>query len=276
MATYAVGDIQGRYNDLLRLLDRLEFSFEKDRLILLGDLVNRGPDSLGVIRFAMQHPEQVRVILGNHDLFLIGILENILKQRPHDTLSGILTAPDRKEIHDWLCKQPLAIHDPELNFLAVHAGVHPQWTLEDALERAQEVEQVLKDPIRTEFFKNMRGNKPKRWSDSLEGWERIRVIVNVLTRMRYIKRNKKLDFKEMGPRGKQKKKLVPWFDFPNRVRIEPTIVFGHWSSLGVYMKPGLLALDSGCCWGGSLSAARLDRQSYEIFQVPCDRGNPKG
>ncbi|MDE0310351.1 MAG: symmetrical bis(5'-nucleosyl)-tetraphosphatase [Acidiferrobacterales bacterium] len=269
MATYAVGDIQGRYNDLLRLLDRIRFSPESDRLILLGDLVNRGPNSLDVVRFAMSHASSVRTVLGNHDLYLLGVLENIVEARERDTFTDVLSAPDREEILAWVCRQPLVIDEPELNILAVHAGVHPFWTHDDILMHAKQAEQVIAGSGRAEFLMHMLGNKPRRWSDTLAGWDRMRILVNVFTRMRYVKRNGKLDFKEVRTRGKQQKNLVPWFEFPGRVKIRPTIVFGHWSTLGVYQQPGILAMDSGCCWGRCLSAARLDGESFAITQVAC-------
>ena len=271
MATYAVGDIQGRHNDFLRLLDRIGFSPESDRLILLGDLVNRGPDSLATVRFAIAHTSSVQIVLGNHDLYLLGALENAVEPRERDTFSEILEASDRDDIRDWLCQQPMAIHDKDLNILAVHAGIHPYWTLDDTLAFSKEVEQVLIGDQRLEFLEQMLGNKPRRWSDSLTDWKRIRILVNVFTRMRYIKRNGKLDFKEMRTRGEQKKNLTPWFEFPGRVKIRPTIVFGHWSSLGVYQQPGILAMDSGCCWGRCLSAAKLDGEAFSITQVSCKK-----
>lgn len=271
MATYAVGDIQGRHNDFLRLLDRIGFSPGNDSLILLGDLVNRGPDSLAVVRFAMTHPGSVRIILGNHDLYLIGVLDNTVQPRKRDTFSDIIEAADRDRILEWLCRQPLAVHDPDLNILAVHAGVHPHWTLDETMTYAKEVERVLASGQRQEFLRQMLGNKPRRWSESLTGWERTRFLVNVFTRMRYIKHNGKLDFKEMRTRGEQDRNLTPWFEFPGRVRIRPTIVFGHWSSLGVYQQPGILAMDSGCCWGRCLSAARLDGEAFAITQVSCKK-----
>ncbi len=271
MATYAVGDIQGRYYDLLRLLDRIRFTPECDNLILLGDLVNRGPNSLEVVRFAMSHASSVRTVLGNHDLYLLGALENVVEPRERDSFSNILTAPDREPILEWICSQPLVIDEPNLNILAVHAGVHPFWTHNDILTYAKEVERVIASPGRSDFLTHMLGNKPRRWSDSLSDWKRIRTLVNIFTRMRYIKRNGKLDFKEVRTRGKQQKNLIPWFEFPGRVKIKPTVIFGHWSTLGVYQQPGILAMDSGCCWGRCLSAGRLDGESFAITQVSCQK-----
>ena len=269
MATYAIGDIQGCYSEFRHLLDEIDFVPSKDRLVLLGDMVNRGKDSLSVVRFAMKYKQSIDVVLGNHDLFMLSVLEEAAPIRSGDTFSDVLDAPDREEIHEWLCRQPLAIHDSKLNFLAVHAGVHPRWRLSDTLNYAGEIETMLQSKDRKMLLRKMFGNKPRRWSESLSGWKRLRFILNVLTRMRFISIDERLNFVEVGPRASNENKLVRWFDFPNRIEIEPTIVFGHWSSLGVFQSPGILAMDSGCCWGRCLSAARLDTKKAEISQVTC-------
>ena len=267
MATFAVGDIQGCYKEFCQLLEKIEFSPERDRLILLGDLVNRGPDSLSVIRFAMEHQSCVDVVLGNHDLYLIAALEDKTLARSHDTFHDVLEAPERKKIKKWLCRQPLTLHDPDLNILAVHAGIFPFWSLDEAMQYAGEVERLLQGKSRHEFLKNMFGNKPRKWSKSHSRWDRVRFFVNTFTRMRYINKKGRLDLVEMRTLGEHRKKLKPWFNYPGRFPIEPTIVFGHWSSLGVYIQPGILAMDSGCYWGRSLSAANLDSQPFKITQV---------
>ena len=269
MTTYAIGDIQGRYQEFRLLLDKIKFSPESDRLLLLGDLVNRGPDSLSVVHYAMAHESSVDVVLGNHDLYLLAVLEDVAEPRERDTFSDVLNTSKRAEIKQWLCSQPLVIHDSELNFLAVHAGIHPLWSLNDALNYADEIHQMLISSERQSLMKHMFGNKPRRWSESLDGWKRLRFMINVFTRMRYIKRSGNLDFQEMRTLGEQKKNLLPWFDFPERNEIRPTIIFGHWSSLGVYMQPGILAMDSGCCWGRCLSAVRLDREPFAVTQIKC-------
>ncbi len=269
MATYAIGDIQGCYNEFELLLQEIKYDPARDHLILLGDLVNRGPDSLSVIRFAMQHETSVEMVLGNHELHLLTILENVSKPRKQDSFTNIMQASDRGEICEWLCQQPFAIHKTELNVLAVHAGIHPYWSLDDCLKHANEVEILLRGPQRREFLTNLFGNKPKRWKNDHSQWDRARVIVNILTRMRYIRKNGKLNFSEFRTRGQQEKGLIPWFEFPQRKFIKPTIVFGHWSSLGVFLQPGIVALDSGCCWGNSLSAAQLDSTPFKISQIRC-------
>ncbi len=271
MTTYAIGDIQGCYGQFLKLLKKIDFNPGHDRLILVGDLVNRGPDSLSVVRYAMEHESSVDMVLGNHELHLLAILDEVKKPRPFDNFHDIINAPDRNSIREWLCKQPMAIHDTALNIVVTHAGVHPDWTLVQCMERAREVEQVLQSTSRREMFNNMFGNKPGRWSQSHEGWKRTRFIINALTRMRYLTKRGKLDLSEVHPPGMQKPGRIPWFEFPTRKSIEETVVFGHWSSLGVFQKPGILALDSGCCWGQRLSAARLDRQPFEIISVRCKK-----
>ena len=269
MATYAIGDIQGCYKQFLKLLDKIEFNPGKDRLILTGDLVNRGPESLPVVRFAMQHESSVDMVLGNHELHLLTVLEGTKPKRPADNFDDVISAPDYREIREWLCTRPMAIHDLALNILVTHAGVHPDWTLEQCLEYAREIEQILQSPRREKMFMKMFGNKPGRWSESHKRWKRARFIINALTRMRYFTASGKMDFLEVRPPGRHEPGLVPWYVFPNRKAIDATIVFGHWSSLGVFQAPGLLALDSGCCWGGRLSAARLDCSPFEIYSVRC-------
>ena len=269
MAVYAIGDIQGCYPEFLRLLDKVGFTPGSDRLILLGDLVNRGPDSLSVIRFVMKHDASIDLVLGNHDIHLLAAMEGSQPLRTRDSFEDVLNAPEREEINQWLAAKPLAIHDRTLDIVAVHAGIHPNWNLSDCLNHANEAREWLAGPKKQKFLKKLYGNKPRRWSEDLRGWERGRVIVNVLTRMRYLGKTARMDFREVGPPGTQKRKLTPWFEYPDRTPIEPTILFGHWSSLGVYQDSGFLALDSGCCWGGRLSAARLDLQPFEIIQVSC-------
>ena len=271
MATYAIGDIQGCYQQFLKLLEKIKFDHNKDRLILVGDLVNRGPDSLSVVRYAMQHDESIDIVLGNHELHLLAVLDEVNPPRRLDRFDAIIEAPERSAIRDWLCNQPLAIHEPALNIVVTHAGIHPDWNLQTCLACAAQVQQVLKSPQRRLMFKKMFGNKPRRWSETLTGWKRTRFIINALTRMRYITARGKLDFNEVRPPGQHRPGRMPWFEYPQRQPIDATVVFGHWSSLGVVQKPGVLALDSGCCWGQRLSAARLDCSPHEIISVRCKK-----
>jgi len=271
VATYAIGDIQGCYRQLLKLLKKLEFNPQRDRLILLGDLVNRGPQSLEVIRYAMQNEASIDIVLGNHELHLLGVLDGVKLPRPTDTFHDVVNAPDREAIRDWLITRPMAIYEQTRNVVVTHAGIHPEWTLQECLELAKEVEEVLQGPERTAMFENMFGNKPRRWCDSHSGWKRTRFIINALTRMRYLTTSGKMDFEEVRPPGEQLPNLIPWFEYPNRKPIDATIVFGHWSALGVFQEPGVLSLDSGCCWGRRLSAARIDTRSFEIISVRCKK-----
>ncbi len=271
MATYAIGDIQGCYRQFRKLLRKLAFNPDHDRLILVGDLVNRGPQSLEVVRFAMEHERSVDMVLGNHELHLLAVLEWTKTPRLFDTFHDVINAPDREAVKEWLCSRPLAIHDPALNIVVTHAGIHPDWTLDDCLARAREVEQVIRSPRRAELFDNMFGNRPRRWSDSHTGWKRTRFIINALTRMRYITASGRLDLEEVGPPGDSRPGRIPWFDFPDRKPIDATIVFGHWSALGIHQQPGILALDTGCCWGRRLSAARLDCTPFEFTSVRCKK-----
>ncbi len=271
MATYAIGDIQGCYQQFLKLLNKIRFDPTSDRLLLTGDLVNRGPQSLAVLRYAIQYETSVDIVLGNHELHLLAVLDGTKPMRDVDTFHDIVRAPEREQIRQWLGSRPMAIHDPTLNILMTHAGVHPDWTLDDCLRHAQQIESILRSPERPAMLRHMFGNKPRRWSESYTGWRRTRFIINALTRMRYLTTTGKMDFTEVCAPGRQPTDLVPWFDLPTRRTINTTIVFGHWASLGVYHQPGLLALDSGCCWGRRLSAARLDCHPIEILSVRCKK-----
>ncbi len=269
MAVYAVGDIQGCYKEFRRLLANINFRPSKDRLMLVGDLVNRGPNSLDVLRFVLDHQERVNIVLGNHELHMLVAHENLNTCRRNDTFFDVLEAPDCDEIMEWLRVQPLAIHDKEHDFIMVHAGIYPQWTLEDCLKRAKEVESVLAGNNYRKFFKKMYGDKPGKWSVELAGSSRLRFIVNAFTRMRFLHSSGKLDFNNVGRPNFKSKRIYPWFNFPSRKKIKPKIVFGHWSTLGVYLNENIIALDSGCCWGSSLSAARLDSDQVTITQIKC-------
>lgn len=269
MAVYAIGDIQGCYGHFRRLLDKLEFDPKRDSLLLTGDVVNRGKHSLKVLRYIVKHEASIRMVLGNHEIHMLAASERGRFKRSSDTFGDILKAPDRSDLLHWLRRQPLAMHDPDLNVLLVHAAVHPFWTLQNCLDFSAEVRNVMLGPSYRTFLKKLYGNQPSRWRDDMKRWSRIRYIVNVFTRLRYMSANGKLNFSHTGPPGSQPKRLVPWFRFPSRVDMQPTIVFGHWSSLGIHDADGVLALDTGCCWGNRLSAARVDGRKYKITSVKC-------
>jgi bis(5'-nucleosyl)-tetraphosphatase (symmetrical) len=260
MATYAIGDVQGCFDELQALLARLAFG-KGDRLWFVGDLVNRGPKSLEVLRFVRDLGDRAITVLGNHDLHLVTQHEGYERPRKDDTFDDVLAAPDRRELVDWLRTRPMMHADGD--FAMVHAGLLPQWTLDKALKLAREVEAALAAPNYRDFLANMYGGKPDTWSDTLRGWDRVRVIVNAMTRMRFCTREGKMDFHAKGaatPPG-----YHAWFDL--RPKESVTLLCGHWSALGLKLTGRLAALDSGCVWGGKLSALRLDDR--KLYQVAC-------
>jgi len=265
MSTYAIGDIQGCYQPLLDLLQRIDFSPSRDTLWLTGDLVNRGPGSLDVLRWAFRHQDSLHMVLGNHDLHLLAVAEGYGRLGKSDTLAPILDASDGKLMLDWLRCQPLMLYDGE--WAMVHAGLLPQWDIEKALDLAEEVEETLAGKDYRYFLSRMYGNKPARWSEELRGIDRMRLTVNAMTRMRLVGRDGEIDFAFKGELPDAPANLVPWFDAPGRKSAGTPIVCGHWSALGLHMEEDVCAIDSGCLWGGSLTALRLeDRQ---VFAQPC-------
>jgi len=269
MSTYAIGDIQGCYRDLLRLLEAINFDRNNDTLWCVGDLVNRGPQSLEVLRFFKKLGDKAIVTLGNHDLHLLAVGNGHTDYlKPKDTLHSVLQAPDNYELLTWLRHCPLLHHDQSLNFTMIHAGLPPQWDLATAQQCAREVETVLKSAQYPDYLANLYGNEPKKWSDKLAGWERLRFITNCFTRMRYCNDEGKLALKNKGtPRWNTKDSEQPWFLLPNRATRSEQIIFGHWSTLGYYAKHNVYALDTGCLWGGALTALRLEDQ--QVFSVQC-------
>jgi bis(5'-nucleosyl)-tetraphosphatase (symmetrical) len=259
VAVYAIGDIQGCYDPLRRLLDALSFDPSQDRLWLTGDLVNRGPQSLQVLRYVAGLRE-VACVLGNHDLHLLALAAGAeaARRRSRDTLDAVLSAPDRDELLAWLRARPLVHYDAALGWLLVHAGVAPQWDLAHTLACAREVEAALHSDGDGAFLAGMYGDEPSRWSDDLRGIERLRFITNCCTRIRYCDASGRLDLGPKGPPGTQAASLVPWFRAPQRRTRGLQIAFGHWAALGFLDEPDLLALDTGCVWGQTLTAVRLD------------------
>ena len=277
MALYLIGDVQGCDDALGRLLAAAAFSPSRDRLIVLGDLVNRGPASLAVLRRLVALGAAGQSLLGNHDLHLLALASGARAPHRLDTVGDGLAAPDRAALLDWLRQRPLA--QREQGVLLVHAGVLPQWTAEQTLALAGEVQAVLRGADWMVFLQQMYGNQPDRWHDELQGAERLRVIVNALTRLRFCTPEGRMEFatKEGGaaaaPPG-----YLPWFDVPARRTAGESIAFGHWSTLGAIERPGLIALDTGCVWGGCLSAARLDGAGRvaERIQVRCAQAQAPG
>ncbi len=265
MATYAVGDIQGCCTELQKLLEQLRFDPAADRLWLVGDLVNRGPDSLGVLRLVKSLGDAAITVLGNHDLHLLAVAEGVAELHRSDTLNDILSAPDRDELLAWLRAQRL-LH-VEGDFVLVHAGLLPSWTVKQAQELAHEVEAALRRDLHHQFLARMYGNHPDHWEDELSGYQRLRVITNAFTRMRICTIQGEMEFKFKGEVQDRPDGYLPWFDVPQRASAGATVVCGHWSALGLKVTPRVIALDTGCLWGGALSAVRFEDR--KVFQVQC-------
>jgi bis(5'-nucleosyl)-tetraphosphatase (symmetrical) len=269
MALYAIGDVQGCNDELGALLDILRFSPDRDRLWFVGDLVNRGPDSLGVLRRIRALGDAATVTLGNHDVHLLAVAFGSAHVRSGDTLSEILAAPDRGALLEWLTGRPLLHEDLALNACMLHAGLAPQWDWALARGCAREFESALKrDPER--LLQRLYGDLPDRWDDALEGEERLRFIVNCFTRLRYVDAEGRLMLRVKGsPKKGQTQGLIPWFEAPAARWRGPRIVFGHWSTLGFFNEADVTGLDTGCVWGGSLTALRLDVPDALPVQVAC-------
>jgi len=265
MATYAIGDIQGCYRPLLKLLDNCGYDARRDELWLVGDLVNRGPDSLKTLRFVRDLGEGAICVLGNHDLHLIAVAAGQAKLRKDDTLDEILRASDRDDLVDWLRRRPL-MHQREA-YAMVHAGLLPQWSVGNALALAGEVEQLLRGPHYADLLAHMYGNDPDHWDPSLTGFARLRVIVNAMTRMRVCTAEGRMDLRFNGSPQNAPPGMLPWYDVPPLASRDATVIFGHWSALGLMLQPDVVGLDSGCLWGRQLSALRLDDR--RVFQVSC-------
>jgi bis(5'-nucleosyl)-tetraphosphatase (symmetrical) len=268
MATYAIGDVQGCFTSLQRLLEKCRFDPPSDRLWLVGDLVNRGPRSLDTLRFVRALGPSAIVVLGNHDLYLLMTAAGFGRSNKGDTLDGILKARDREELLDWLRRRPLCYREGE--FCMVHAGLLPQWTAERAGALAGEVEAVLSGPDHLALLANLWGSEPAAWSDDLTGWPRLRVIVNAMTRMRFCSPTGVMELRTKGEISAAPPGHLAWFEVPGRLSATDVMVIGHWSALGLKVEPRLLALDSGCFWGRHLSAVRLEDRA--VFQVDCATG----
>ncbi len=268
MAVYAIGDVQGCFDPLRALLDKLNYDPGVDRLWFAGDLVNRGPQSLSVLRLVKSLPNAVTV-LGNHDLHLLAVASGQAPQKKHDTFDDVLSAPDCDELLGWLRACPLLHHDAEHGCALVHAGVLPQWELTTALQLAAEAGEFIRRSDRNELFTHMYGDSPDHWQDDLGGWARIRIIINAFTRLRYCDEHGRMDLRPKGRPGKQPPHLLPWFQVPGRMTRDTRIIFGHWSTLGLWDADGVIALDSGCLWGGTLTAVRLDTDPLQFTAVAC-------
>jgi len=271
MAVYAIGDVHACLDPLRRLIDRLGFDPTADTLWFTGDLVNRGPDSLGTLRFVRALGERARVVLGNHDLHLLAIRAGHGELRPGDTLAPVLQAPDGEELLDWLQHRPLLHEAPGVPYVLVHAGLPPQWDLGSARRLAREAESALRGEQAEGLFAHLYGNQPDRWDERLTGWDRLRYIINAFTRLRFCDDDGRLLFRFKGPPEEAPPGHHPWYAAPGR-RHRPsdgTLISGHWSTLGLRRGPGYITLDTGCLWGGQLTAARLDVGGAPITAQPC-------
>jgi bis(5'-nucleosyl)-tetraphosphatase (symmetrical) len=263
MAIYAIGDIQGCYDELIELLNLIQFVPEHDQLWLTGDLINRGPKSLEVLRLIKSLGDACITVLGNHDLHLLTVASGAEGLQRGDTLQPILNAPDKTELCDWLRQQKLLHYDADKNYLLVHAGVAPQWTLTQSINHANELEQALRSDNYADYLAHLYGKQPDQWNENLTGYDRLRCICNYLTRMRFCYRDGRLDFKFKGTVDNHPDTLFPWFDLPLALPESTTILFGHWAALrGVTHNERTICLDTGCVWGERLTALRLDDKKY--------------
>ncbi len=273
MATYAIGDLQGCYDELQLLLKKINYNPDRDQLWFAGDLVNRGPKSLETLRFVKQHASAC--VLGNHDLHLLAGACHKKFRRRKDTLDDILDAPDRDELIHWLRQQPLMHHDTTSGFSMIHAGLPPQWDLQLAKRCANEVESVLRGEDYPSFFEQMYGNQPDLWSDDLDGLDRLRFITNCFTRLRFCTQEGHLALDEKGQPGSPAPDLQPWFTWQQRRSKDLKILFGHWSTLGAYEGENVYALDTGCLWGGSLTALKIGDTTTRI-ELDCPGAQKPG
>jgi bis(5'-nucleosyl)-tetraphosphatase (symmetrical) len=280
MALYCIGDIQGCDSALGHLLDLIDFSASRDTVYVLGDLVNRGPDSAAVLRRCMRGGDALRCLLGNHDLHLLAAAHGARMPSRRDTLGTVLDAPDRHALLDWVRQQPLARAHAHAGqtLLMVHAGALPDWSTTDTLAHAQEVQAVLRSPDLPAFLQTMYGNTPDRWSEQFTGTDRLRAIVNALTRLRFCSVSGVMDFDSTESASAAPPGLMPWFDVPGRKTAGTLMAFGHWSTLGWLNRSDLLGLDTGCVWGGCLSAVRFGAtlDDRELLQVQCEQAQAPG
>ncbi|HLB14621.1 MAG TPA: symmetrical bis(5'-nucleosyl)-tetraphosphatase [Burkholderiales bacterium] len=267
MATFAIGDVQGCFEELEDLLGEIGFSRSRDRLWFVGDLVNRGPSSLEVLRFVKGLDDRAVVVHGNHDLHLLTLAAGHAKRRDDDTFDDVLAAPDRDELLDWLRFRPMLHVEDE--YVMVHAGLLPSWPVAQAQDLAAEVEAELRSRRHRLFLAELYGSRPDAWDDGLRGMDRLRVIVNAMTRMRFCSADGVMELRVKGEVEQAPPGFMPWFEVPGRKTRGVPVICGHWSALGLKLKRDLLALDTACVWGGALTAVRLEDR--RLFQVQCAR-----
>ncbi len=270
MPTYAIGDVQGCLDELNDVLNEINFDEARDQLWFAGDLVNRGPKSLETLRF-VKSLDNVKTVLGNHELHLLAVANDVRKPHRKDTFDDILDAEDKSELLHWIKQQALLVHENEFNFSLVHAGLPPQWSLKQASDLAKETESLIKSYKFNDFLKTMYGNEPDIWQENLTGFDRYRYIINCFTRLRYCSAEGQLDFSNKGAPGTQSESLIPWYSHPGRKSKENKFLFGHWSTVHLatdknFRQWNAFPLDKGCLWGGDLMALRLEDEKY--FSVP--------
>lgn len=267
MSTYVIGDIHACFDPLQQLLKLIDFNPTKDKLIFVGDLINRGPDSVKVLNFVKNLGDSAQTILGNHELSLLALSTGAIEAKPGDTYSAILEQDNKDELLNWLRQLPTLLQVGH-GAIVAHAGLYPLWTIEQALACGQELHQALTGNDFVTFMLHLFGQEPVKWSDDLQGWDRLRFIVNSLTRMRYLKPDGSLDLNAKGSPKDNRPKLLPWFEFPNPNWIGTKIIFGHWAALeGQCDVPGIVAIDTGCVWGGALTAYCLENE--QRFHIDC-------
>ncbi len=279
MATYAIGDVQGCYDELRALLEKIDFKSDRDQLWFCGDLINRGPKSLQTLQFIHALRDNCHTVLGNHDLHLLATAYDHHHPGKKDTIHDILEAEDCRSLLKWLRFQPLVHYDEALELMMLHAGVHPEWSREQILALASEVEKLLQSPRHIHFYQHMYGDKPENWSENLSGWNRYRFITNIFTRLRYCDLNGRPALNAKGAPGTQADHLRPWFEIATRKSSHQKIIFGHWSTLPQAGKTSInncYPLDSGCLWGGKLTAMRIDDHSFHYTTLDCPGAQKPG
>jgi len=271
MAIFVIGDVQGCYKSLRKLIRQTGFKAKNDQLWFCGDLVNRGPSSADVLRYIMDLGESAVCVLGNHDLNLLAVANDARETKDSDTLEDVLNASDSSEMLDWLRRRPLFHRSKDIHVCMVHAGIYPAWSIGKAAKLANEVEDALRSSDYKDFLKNMYGNYPAYWKNDLQGWERLRFITNTMTRMRYLDKSGALELELNCKPGAQPPGFYPWYKLEARRKQSWRVVFGHWSTLGLSTHNNAICLDSGCLWGGSLTAVRIDMKKPEFFSQECKK-----
>lgn len=270
MATFVIGDVQGCFDELQELVEYISFKPKKDQLWFVGDLVNRGPQSLQTLRWIKSLGNSAVTVLGNHDLHLLAAYAGVKEISTNSSLYPVLQANDVDILMEWLRHQPLMAYNRHLEFVMVHAGLAPQWKIQHALNYAKEVEDILRSNKYKDFLNNMYGDQPDQWNDRLKNWDRLRTITNFMTRVRYCNNQGVMSFSDKGPPGTQSAHMKPWYEIASRKSQDTCVVFGHWSTLGYLHDNNIISTDTGCLWGGLLTAIKIEAESLTIYQLNCE------